>query len=187
MKKRRRLVSPIGCGSSRPVVPDRRSTDLPRNAQVAPVVVDDPYGLDTGETILVYRSLRDDPLAALRARHQVDEAEYLAGRHWQHAFEIAQLGGSKAINPMNEAVDGGSIPEGLSDRQARAFDDLKRASRALGPEGESIVKDVLGRGMPIVHVGTARGMTSARELLYFGRRFRECLNTLAVTFGYAMR
>lgn len=170
VRKRRRLA----VGGDR----DMRRLDF------LPTTVDDP---ENGEKITVLRSLRIDPLAALHARRQIDEAEYYAGRHWQRAYELAELGGSRAIDPTREAVDGGKYPEPLSDIQARAFNELATASKALGMEGESIVKDVLARGMPILHVAAARGLTTERELLYIGKRFRECLNTLAVTFGYAMK
>ena len=39
-------------------VHDRRSKDLPRNAEVAAVEVDDPLGLEPGEKIVTLRSLR---------------------------------------------------------------------------------------------------------------------------------
>ncbi len=41
---------------------DRRSRDLPRNADVATVEVDNPLALDPGEKIVALRSLRNDPL-----------------------------------------------------------------------------------------------------------------------------
>jgi hypothetical protein len=60
------------------------------------------------------------------------------------------------------------------------------AGKKLGLEGEAIVRDVLGRGMPLLHAAAARKLTTERELIYFGGRFRECLDTLALVFGYAM-
>lgn len=44
---------------------DRRSRDLPRNAEAASVEVDDPLGLDPGDKIVTLRSLRNDPWARL--------------------------------------------------------------------------------------------------------------------------
>jgi hypothetical protein len=43
-------------------VHDRRSRDLPRNAEVAAVEVDDPFGLEPGDKIVTLRSIRNDPL-----------------------------------------------------------------------------------------------------------------------------
>jgi hypothetical protein len=57
-------------------VHDRRSQDLPRNAEVAAVEVDDPLGLEPGDKIVTLRSIRNDPLARLHSHHQIDEAQY---------------------------------------------------------------------------------------------------------------
>jgi hypothetical protein len=60
---------------------DRRSRDLPRNAEVAAVEVDDPLALEPGEKIVTLRSIRNDPLARLHSHRQIDEAQYRAGAH----------------------------------------------------------------------------------------------------------
>jgi hypothetical protein len=54
-KRSRRLVK----------VHDRRSHDLPLNAEVAPVEVDDPLALEPGDKIVALRSIRNDPLGRL--------------------------------------------------------------------------------------------------------------------------
>jgi hypothetical protein len=57
-------------------VHDRRSKDLPRNAEVAAIEVDDPLALEPGEKIVTLRSIRNDPLARLHTHRQIDEAQY---------------------------------------------------------------------------------------------------------------
>jgi type IV secretory pathway protease TraF len=167
---------------------DRRSADLPINAMVAPITVDDPYGTETGEKIVVFRSLRDDPIGAMHARGQVEEWQYTAARHWQKLHAIAGIGGARAIDTTRDAVDGGQIASTtITDMQCRALAELSKASRALGLEGVAIVRDILGRGMPLLHAAAARFLSSERELIYFGRRFRESLDTLSVVFGFAPR
>jgi hypothetical protein len=54
-------------------VHDRRSRDLPRNAEVAAVEVDDPLALEPGEKIVTLRSIRNDPLVSVR--EQVESSE----------------------------------------------------------------------------------------------------------------
>jgi hypothetical protein len=71
------------------------------------------------------------------------------GRHWQAAYENAEIGGVRAIDPGKEAVDGGRLPEVLTDQQRRAVVDLKNARLALGPEGNQLVIDVLAKGWSI--------------------------------------
>ena len=57
-------------------VHDRRSRDLPRNAEVAAVEVDDPLALEPGEKIVTLRSVRNDPLGRLHAHRHLDEAQF---------------------------------------------------------------------------------------------------------------
>lgn len=168
---------------NRPSAHDRRSTDLLRNAQVAPIEVDDP--LELGGKLIVMRSTRNDPLAGMHARHTIDEAQYQAGRAFQADFEVAERG-PKAIDPSKEAVDGGQMPEPITDAQQKAVKRLNRAERELGQSGSSIVHDVLITGLAIEAVGRRRSMTGELELKYLGRRFRECLDCLALVYGFAM-
>lgn len=178
-KRKRRVRSDI-------VVHDRRALEVGRNAVVGTISVDDPYG-QPGDKILVFRSLRTDPLAAMHDAGHVDEAQLHAGRRWQRAYELAEVGGATAIDPTREAVDGGRIPEPFTDEQREAVGELAKASRALGLEGESIVRDILGRRYTVSVAAAARGLISEPEKKYIGRRFRECLETLAVLYGYAMK
>src|ERR1700733_15798797 len=93
---------------------DRRSTDLPRNAEVAAIEVDDPLALEPGEKIVTLRSIRNDPLGRLHSRRQIDEAQYRGGRAFQDDWEKAERG-PQAVDPTREYVDGGQargpIPE----------------------------------------------------------------------------
>ena len=167
------------------LIHDRKAAAAPANLLAASVVVDDPY--EKGGRIEVLRALRDDPLAGLHAAKQVDEPQYLAGRHLQRAYELAEIGGARAIDPTREAVDGGGIAQPtVSDAQAKAIGDIARAHRALGMEGESIVRDILMRHLSVAQTAAKRGTVSEREQNYIGRRFRECLDTLALVFGHAV-
>jgi len=69
---------------------DRRSRDLPRNAEVAAVEVDDPLALEPGEKIVTLRSLRNDPLGKLHSHRHIDEAQYRGGRAFQDDWEKAE-------------------------------------------------------------------------------------------------
>src|SRR3974390_2897019 len=90
------------------IVHDRRAELLPfRDTETAVEVVDDPYG--PGK-IDVVRSVRDDPLAGLRARRFIDEAQFVAGRHWQQCWEDSEIGQVRAIDTTKEPVDGGKGP-----------------------------------------------------------------------------
>jgi hypothetical protein len=187
MAKRKLKRSITLAGGQNAKIHDHKATDLLRNAQVGPVTVDNPHGLEPGDKIVVLRSLRDDPLARMQDRRQIDQAQYTAGRYWQSAYELAEVGGARAIDPTREAVDGGQIASAtISDAQARAFQTLAKGSRAVGMLGESVLRDVLAHGMFPEQVAAARGFANQRSVDFYSRLFRECLEGLAVVYGFAM-
>jgi hypothetical protein len=59
---------------------DRRSQDLPYNAEVAAIEVDDPLALEPGDKIVALRSIRNDPLGRLHSHRQIDQAQFRGGR-----------------------------------------------------------------------------------------------------------
>ena len=165
-------------------VHDRRSRDLPCNAEVATVEVDDPLALDPGEKIVTLRSIRNDPLARLHSHHQIDEAQYQAGRAFQHDWERAERG-PRAVDPTREYVDGGQMREPITEGQRKAVLRLNRAERELGADGSALVHDVLVHGLTMEQVGQRRGLRTQRWKDYFARRFCECLDRLALIYGFA--
>src|SRR5213080_2454931 len=100
-------------------VHDRRSRDLPRNAEVTAIEVDDPLALEPGEKIVALRSIRNDPLARLHSHRQIDEARYQAGRAFQSDWEKAERG-PRAVHPTGEYVDGGQRREPITEGQRKA-------------------------------------------------------------------
>lgn len=163
---------------------DRRSRDLPRNAEVATVEVDNPLALDSGEKIVALRSLRNDPLGRLHTHHQVDEAQYQGGRAFQSDWEKAERG-PRAVDPSRDYVDGGQMREPITEGQRKAVLRLNRAERELGADGSALVHDVLVRGMTMDQIGQRRGLVTQRWRDYFSRRLCECLDRLALIYGFA--
>jgi hypothetical protein len=165
-----------------PRVHDRLSAELPTNAVVAMVQVDDPY--EPGAQITVFRSVRDDPLARLQCRGHIDKAQYTAGRAWQEDYEAAEVGGVGAIDTTKEPVDGGRMREILTVKQQLAARRLARDTKALGQEGDILVRRVLVEGMLFEQIAATRGDTGQAMVKYLGRRFREALETLARVRGF---
>jgi hypothetical protein len=164
---------------------DMRSEYIHKTPHSAPIEVENP--LNPGQKLILFRNLRDDPLGRMQDRKQISEAQYLAGRRWQRAYETAEISGARAIDPTKEAVDGGQIAQAtITDDQAKAFALLASASRQLGMIGESLVRDVLARGLSLKDVAKARGFDgSQRATDYYARLFRDCLDTLAKEFGFS--
>ena len=165
-------------------VHDRRSHDLPRNAEVATVQVDNPLALEPGEKIVALRSIRNDPLARLHTHHQIDEAQYQGGRAFQNDWERAERG-PRAVDPTREYVDGGQMREPITESQRKAVLRLNRAERELGADGSALVHDVLVHGLTMAQIGEKRGLRTQRWKDYFARRFCECLDRLALIYGFA--
>jgi hypothetical protein len=163
---------------------DRTAQDLPRNAEVATVEIDDPLALEPGEKITVLRSIRNDPLARLHSHHQIDEAQYRGGRAFQDDWEKAERG-PRAVDPTREYVDGGRAREPITERQRRAVLQLNRIGHELGADGIVLVHEVLVLGLTMEQIGLRRGLRGRRWKDYFSRRFQECLDRLAQTYGFA--
>jgi hypothetical protein len=165
-------------------VHDRRSRDLPLNAEVAVIEVDDPLALEAGEKIVALRSIRNDPLARLHSRGQISEAQYQGGRAFQNDWERAERG-PRAVDPTREYVDGVQAREPIAEGQRKAALRLNRIERELGADGSALVHNVLVDGMTMEQVGQRRGLVTQRWKDYFSRRFQECLDRLALSYGFA--
>ncbi len=164
---------------------DRRATEFNRGiaSHVTPVEISDPYDAEGG-TIIVMRQTRDDPIAKMLTRHQIDTSQFEGGRAFQKDFEAAERG-PKAIDFTREAVDGGQMPEPITEAQQKAARSLAVVYRALGQSGAALVHDVLIHRKTISQIGDSRGLPGERWEKYFGMRFREALDTLAEVYGFA--
>ncbi|WP_407118213.1 hypothetical protein [Bradyrhizobium sp. LMG 9283] len=163
---------------------DRRSREVPFNAEVAEVEVDNPLALDPGEKILAIRSIRSDPLGRLHAHHQIDETQYRGGRAFQNDWVRAERG-PQAVDTTREYVDGTGTREPVTESQRQAALRLNRVERELGTDGAALVHDVLVLGLTMDQVGQRRAVRTQRWNDYFARRFRECLDRLAHVYGFA--
>lgn len=178
-KKRRKVSLPEG-----PYVHDRKATDLLRNAQVAPMEVEDPY--EPGAKITVLRSTRRDPLAWMHAHGQIDEAQYRAGRAWQRDWETVEQG-ARAIDPTKEAVDGGRLPEPLTDQRTKAAVRLKGVAAVLErADDKTILYAFLAEGMGIEQIALVHFRRfGAGYVRRFGERVGGILDVLAGFYGFA--
>jgi hypothetical protein len=165
-------------------VHDRRSRDLLRNADVAAIEVDDPLGLEPGDKIVTLRSLRNDPLGKLHSHRQIDEAQFQGGRAFQDDWEKAERG-PQAVDPGREYVDGGQFREPITEGQRKAVLRLNRVERELGADGSALVHEALILGMTMEQISQRRELRGQRWLDYFARRLRECLDRLALIYGFA--
>jgi hypothetical protein len=163
---------------------DRRSSDLLRNAVVAEIEIDDPY--EKGAKLVMMRSLRDDPLARLHARKQIDEAQYEAGKQYREEWEKAERG-PRAIDPSKEYVDGGQFPEPLTEVQRAAVASLTRVGRILGIQTEHVLRRVLCGNLFPGQVAAELGLLSPRDAEHMAWLFRQGLEILAKEYGFVLK
>lgn len=162
-------------------VHDRRSTDLLAAGQYAAIDVVDQFG----DNITVLRQLRGDPLARLHSHHQIDEAQYQAGRRYQKDWETAEQG-AQAVDPTKEKVDGGRGPETLPERRMQASDRLAAVHLALGVNARKLVHAFLIEEQHIEHLAIAKFSRSGeRWANYYGKLLRDSLDMLAVEYELA--
>ena len=168
---------------SKPIY-DRRTTDKLKDAQLAPQEVDDPLGLEPGDKIIVMRSIRKDPLAAMHSRGDIDEAQYLGGRRFQQYFEDAEQG-PRAIDSSAPYVDCSRVDRTNSPKVSKALDELAKAHDYLGADGSAIMHDILIYGLTMVQIARKRGFKEQSWADHFGRRAREHLHEIAFVYGFA--
>ena len=195
---------------------DRRATEKLFNGRIAVDEIDDPYGIrefavemraehvhdrntpanpsatelrSAGQPkVQIIRSLRDDPLAAMYAAGQITKVQRDAGRAWEGWFHHSEIGPIRAIDPSRDKVDGGKLAEPLGNRALYAQDKLRECRDWLGEEGNDLVNDVLGWArLSLRHAAERRGKRSESDRKYIGRRFRECLDTIAEVAGLSSR
>lgn len=166
-------------------VVDRRATDLPgRSGDYVDITVADPWSSDGGR-ISSKQNVRHDPLGRMGARHQIDAAQLAAGRRWQADYD--RSGGGLRTNFASDAPvsGGGEAKDQINDQMVDAYARLKATRGVLGVGGFQLIEQIAGMGLSVAEAAADRGLITKSEIEYLGRRFRECLETLAIHYGYA--
>lgn len=89
------------------------------------------------------------------------------------------------MDPTREYVDGARSREPITESQRQAVLRLNQVERELGTDGAALVHDVLVLGLTMDQIGLRRAVRTQRWNDYFARRFRECLDRLALVYGFA--
>ena len=190
---------------------DRRGyyapSDLPKDAPIAAVDIDDPWPIrenaaerltGVGEwlapqppKIRIVRSLRGDQIGRMHARHQIDDAQFHAGRAYQQLIEKAGITGHvRSVDLEAPVIDGTRQPTlPVTDATQGALTRLRRVDGELalqhGVETVVLVRAVLIETRSIEAVARACGAGTVREIRHVAWLFRRALDELAVLLGYA--
>lgn len=194
MAKRRKLKSAIYT-PKRTLVHDRVATDIPANAEIIVDEFNDPMEISEAAApdpdkpfqwktpdkskLRAARSIKQDPIGRMKAWNQIGEAEYLAARKLQAIHAAAQIGYVRAIDPFKDVVDGGALPEVLTERQQLAIRQIRRIETELllkhGRDGLSVTNAVVIARQTIGAFG--------KGLRYWSELFHQCLQTLGRELG----
>jgi hypothetical protein len=202
IKKRRRKEaerSEAAFKDALTAVSEGRSPYVNGGDDLGTIEVGDPLEADSKGRLKVRTkivNLRDDPVGRMAKRGHLGNAEerdirLKAARHWQRFYEHAEIGGARGIDPTRDVVDGGEFVGPDTNKRVVALERLGRLGRALGLEGENLVRRVLGEKMEIREVAAMQGMLGVSKKMdekvldRLGWRFRECLDTVAAELGYA--
>jgi len=157
---------------------------------VTMVEVDNPHyrtarpGDDvTSVKITVGYNPRESYVGFLWHQRKITDAERSAADTVRQAFE--RLGGSGvgAMDYTQTPVDGGGGGEPITEAHRRAGKALREVHGYLGPQGHDLVLKLAGEGRwPRDLAPSDKGMQD-----YLSRRFRECLECLAVAWGMQAR
>lgn len=152
-------------------------------AEGAPSWTPPPRGM-----ITVVQSLKNDPLGHMKARNQIDDAGFQAGREYQRCYVLTRIGSIRAVDMGATVTSSGNISGGLTDTQRHAAKLLARIDRLIvdehGREALLLIRDVLGECLPIELAARHRGAVSDRETRWWGRLFRKGLDVIAIGFGF---
>jgi hypothetical protein len=90
----------------------------------------------------------------------------------------------RAIDTSVEPVDGrGQFVEPITDRMIDAGRKLAHVRNVLGQVGYDLCRAVIAAGASMEEIAAWHGPVTEVTVKYFGKRFRECLQTLAVAMG----
>jgi hypothetical protein len=124
----------------------------------------------------------------MHSRHQIDEAQFKAARAFQEAADRATLGAVRTLDWTRTPVSGGIAPDPLTPGRQKAMKWLRVAEEAVmrrhGAEGLALARAVLVERQSVEQTARLRGADSDREVWFWARLFRRCLDCLALAFGF---
>lgn len=94
-------------------------------------------------------NLRESAITTMHARDLIDDAQAAAAIRFRRNWEAMGGKGAGAIDYSKEPVDGGGIPETVSDRHLIAGRDLHACRLTLGVRGYKLVSQVCGEGYQV--------------------------------------
>jgi len=145
--------------------------------------------------ITVVQSLKNDPLGHMRARRQIDKAQYQAGRDYQTLHTKACSGHVTSLDPTRTFTNFNGHSGTVTDDQRRCAELLRivhiAVAKYAGHDALMLMRDVLAECMTIERAVRHRfGVSTVddiarREMKHWGWLFRRTLDVAAFKLGHA--
>ena len=137
----------------------------------------------------VVTNIRECPLAYMRSRDWIDDAQLKAGEWFQRQYNNTMLS-SGAVDPSYEPVDISGHADPIPDRVLTASQAIAKAKAHLqaqiGVKGWLVIELVCGQGFSIARAAQRRwGFATRGQIEFTGHTLREALDVLAAYLGYA--
>ncbi|GLS35373.1 hypothetical protein GCM10010869_09610 [Mesorhizobium tianshanense] len=156
-------------------------------ARLRPTVVDNPFfarghpiSASNPRTIPAAVNVRESAVVMLASRGTLDAAQIKAAERFRALWEVLDGKGASGIDPARIVVDGGKMPDGISQRQINAGQELRKCRALLGLRGYQLVALVCGQGHALHEIAASK-----RERLTAADMLRWCLDDLAAAWGMA--
>jgi hypothetical protein len=161
-----------------------RKTAKPRSSVVLRgITVDNPYfsrahpiSATNPERSNAVINIRESAITTLYARGKINDAQKEVADRFRSLWETLGGKGASSIDPAREHVDGGKMPEPISERQIMAAAQLANARVELGARGFWLVSRICGEGCSLAE---ALGTKRKRDALTAADNLRACLDDLA--------
>ncbi|RWQ44923.1 hypothetical protein [Mesorhizobium sp.] len=142
-----------------------------------------PADASNPRTIPAAVNVRESAIVMLASRGALDAAQVAAANRFRALWEAMGGAGASGIDPGRLVVDGGKMPDGISQRQINAGQELRRCRALLGVRGYRLVSLVAGEGRSLHEVAGK----DKRQRLVAADLLRWCLDDLAGLWGIATR
>lgn len=166
-----------------------KTAAIPKLVRISTVTMDNPYfnpdplhaeDRTNPARIEVALSMRESYITYLRGRRAISEEQYLAAVKVCTAFERLGGAGAGAMDFTRDVVDGGTTPVPAVEIHNHAREVLSDCHLTLGPAGHDLVLKMAGQGLWPKDMAPR----DAKKRDYLSMRFRECLEHLAIRWGY---
>ncbi|MER9567110.1 hypothetical protein [Mesorhizobium sp. M0571] len=161
----------------------------PSQTKLRPTVVPNPFysrahreDASNPRTIPAAVNVRESAITTLAARGALDAAQIKAAERFRALWEAMAGKALSSIDPARVVVDGGKMPDGISQRQIAAGEELRKCRSLLGDRGYRLVALVCGQGMALHEITAGK-----RERLTAADMLRMCLDDLAGMWHLATR